>query len=99
MDVVLDDTQRVAELGLEARACALGQASAALLAEGAMGRSLAELEVARDALATFLNGERDSPGDWPGLAIFTPALPHRARHASIRLAFEAAADAVRLAGG
>ena len=98
VDVVLDGAQRVAKLGLEARACALGQASAALLAEGAIGCSLAELEAARDGLATFLNGERDDPGDWPGLAVFTPALPHRARHASIRLAFEAAADAVRLAG-
>ena len=48
---------------------------------------------ARDQLTQWLAGERAAPPDWPGLAIFEPALPHRARHASIRLAFEAAAEA------
>ncbi|CUS46777.1 hypothetical protein MGWOODY_Smn2270 [hydrothermal vent metagenome] len=35
--------------------------------------------------------------DWPGFDLFTPALPHSARHASIRLAFEAVADAAEIA--
>jgi NifU-like protein involved in Fe-S cluster formation len=93
IDVRLDAEGRVAELGQEVRACALGQASAALLGAHAIGRSAAELANARDALAGFLAGTRDDPGDWPGLEIFAPARPHAARHASIRLAFEAAAEA------
>ena len=32
-----------------------------------------------------------------GFELFTPALPHSARHASIRLAFEAAAEAAEAA--
>ena len=60
----------------------------------AVGRSLAELAAARDTLTAWLAGERDAPPDWPELDIFAPALPHSARHPSIRLAFEAVAEAV-----
>jgi NifU-like protein involved in Fe-S cluster formation len=93
VDVVMDEAGRVAELGQEVRACALGQASAALMGENAIGRTPAELAAARDALTAFLAGERPDPGGWPGLELFAPALPHRARHPSIRLAFEAVAEA------
>jgi NifU-like protein involved in Fe-S cluster formation len=99
VDVVLDADGRVAELGQEVRACALGQASAALMGEHAIGRTPAELAAARDALTAFLAGERGDPGDWPGLELFTPALPHAARHPSIRLAFEAVAEAAAEAVG
>ena len=93
VDVVLDGDGRIVELGQEVRACALGQASASLMGAHAHGCRLAELEEARDALTAFLAGTRDDPGDWPGLDIFGPARAHSARHASIRLAFEAVAEA------
>ncbi|WP_420141791.1 iron-sulfur cluster assembly scaffold protein [Sphingomonas sp.] len=93
VDVALDADGRIAALGQEVRACALGQASASLMGAHAIGRTLAELEEARDALAAFLAGTRDGPGEWPGLELFDPARPHAARHASIRLAFEAVAEA------
>jgi NifU-like protein involved in Fe-S cluster formation len=93
VDVALDREGRVAALGQEVKACALGQASASLMGAGALGRSPAELGAARDALAGFLAGARDDPGDWPGLAVFAEARPFAARHASILLAFEAAAEA------
>lgn len=93
VDVTLDAAGRIATIGQEVRACALGQAAAALMGEHAIGRSLVELEAARDALTAFLAGTRDDPGDWPGLEIFAPARPHSARHPSIRLAFEAVAAA------
>lgn len=93
IDVALDADGRVSAIGQEVRACALGQASASLMGSHALGRSVAELEAARDALTGYLAGERDDPGDWPGLDIFAPARPHSARHPSIRLAFEAVAAA------
>lgn len=99
VDVVLDRQGRLAELAQEVRACALGQASASLMGAHAIGRSPAELDEARDALAAFLAGARDDPGDWPGLEIFGPARAHSARHASIRLAFEAVAEAAARAAG
>ena len=97
VDVTLDGEGRVATLGQLVRACALGQASASLMGAHAIGRTPEELEAARDALTDFLAGHRDDPGDWPGLQIFAPARPHSARHASIRLAFEAVAEAARRA--
>ena len=97
IDVTLDPAGRISELGQLVRACALGQASASLMGAHAIGRSVPELEAARDALTAFLAGERDDPGDWPGLEIFLPARPHSARHPSIRLAFEAVAEAARAA--
>lgn len=93
VDVVLDADGRIVALGQEVRACALGQASASLLGAHALGRSAEELADARDAVAAFLAHERDDPGSWPGLEIFGPARGYPARHASIRLAFEAAAEA------
>lgn len=93
VDISTDDTGHVAEIGMLVRACALGQASAALLGEAVIGRTPDEIAAARDNLTAWLAGERDVPPDWPGMDLFTPALPHRGRHASIRLAFEAAAEA------
>jgi NifU-like protein involved in Fe-S cluster formation len=97
VDVILDQSGRILEIGQETRACALGQASAALMGEHALGKTPAELAAARDALKAWLSGASDDPGDWPGLNIFAPALPHSARHPAILLAFEAVADAAVLA--
>ena len=99
VDIDLDAQGRVAAVGMLVRACALGQASASLMGAHVIGRSAEEIAAARDALAAWLAGERDGPPDWPGLDIFAPALPHRGRHASIRLAFEAAAQAALEAQG
>jgi NifU-like protein involved in Fe-S cluster formation len=98
VDVVTDKDGRIVALGHEVCACALGQASAALMGAHAIGRTPGELATARDALAAFLAGQRDDPGDWPGLAVFAEARRFSARHASIMLAFEAAAEAALRAG-
>ena len=73
----------LAELGLDVKACALGQASAALMAAQAVGMTVSELEKARDRLAAYLAGEGDDLEFWPGLAILAPARAYPARHASI----------------
>lgn len=98
-DVVLDGEGRVARLGQEVKACALGQASAALMGAAALGRRPSELAEARDALADYLGGARDDPGSWPGLEIFGEARAYKARHPSILLAFEAIAAAAAEAEG
>jgi len=96
VDVDVDGEGRVAAIGMLVRACALGQASATLMAADVVGKSVADLAAARDALTAWLAGDGAMP-DWPGLDIFAPALPHSARHASIRLAFEAVAEAAAVA--
>ncbi len=97
VDLDLDDAGRVARFGQEVRACALGQAAAALLGEAVLGRSGDELAAAHGALAAYLRGGSETPGDWPGLDVFAPARPYKARHPSILLAFDAAAAAARAA--
>lgn len=99
VDVAIDAAGRVAELGQEVKACALGQASAALMGAHAVGRTGAELGAARDSLAAYLAGRSERPGDWPGLDIFAEARRVPARHASILLAFDAAAEAAVKAKG
>jgi NifU-like protein involved in Fe-S cluster formation len=98
VDVNVDADGRVTEAGMLVRACALGQASSSLLAANLIGRTPEELAAARDALTAWLAREGETP-DWPGLDIFTPALDYTARHPSIRLAFEAAAEAADIARG
>lgn len=98
VDIDLGEDGRVRAAGMLVRACALGQASSTLLATNLVGRSPEELAVARDALTAWLAGNGEQP-EWPGLDVLAPALDYHARHASIRLAFEAAAEAADLARG
>lgn len=88
---------KVSALGLDVKACALGQASAALMAAQAIGLSADELAEARDKLTAYLAGTSDDLGFWPGIAVLAPARGYPARHASIRLGFEAIAEAARIA--
>lgn len=99
VDVVLAPDGRVARLGIETQACALGQASAALMGRHAVGRSAGELEEATAALRAYLAdpaAAAETPF-WPGLAVFAEARAYPARHPSIMLAFEAASLAARRA--
>jgi NifU-like protein involved in Fe-S cluster formation len=93
VDLVVEDDQVVA-FGQEVRACALGQAGAALLGQNVIGADATAITTAAADLRAYLSGTRDDPGVWPGLEIFAPARSHRARHASILLAFDATAEAI-----
>lgn len=93
VDLDLGADGRVARFGQEVRACALGQASAAILGAQVLGKTPLELAAARDGLAAYLKGEAETPGDWPGIEALMPARPHKGRHGSILLAFQTAADA------
>ena len=95
--VTLGASSRIAALGQEVKACALGQASAALMGGHAIGRTAAELHETAADLAAYLAGTRDDPGAWPGLAIFAHARAYPARHGAILLPFEAAAEAAAAA--
>jgi NifU-like protein involved in Fe-S cluster formation len=80
-------------IGLDVRACAMGQASSALLAKAAVGRTSAELAATATALRNWLTGASDTAPDWPGIAALAPARGYPARHGAILIPFEAAADA------
>ena len=98
VDVIVDGQGRVERFGQTIQACALGQASAALLGAHVVGRRQEELAGARDRLRDYLEGAREDPGDWPGLTVFADARGFTARHAAILLPFEAASEALAAAG-
>jgi len=80
------------------RACALGQASAAVLGAHVIGASLEEIEMARNALRDMLKADGPPPeGRFAELAVLEAVKDYPARHASTLLAFEAAVEAVRTA--
>ena len=94
VDVVLKDG-RVAEFAQDVKACALGQASAAVLGGVVLGRSRAELETARDALRAMLKDAGPVPAaPFNGYEVLIPARDYKNRHASILLALDATCDAV-----
>ena len=95
LQVQRDDGGRVAAISQKVHACAFGQASAGLLAAGAVGQS--EDEVARAVLELegWLSGAREDPGDWPGLAALAPARSRRSRHGAILLPFKALLAALK----
>lgn len=84
---------RIAELGLRVSACAVGQAAAAIFADGARGQTPGDVATAAAALDAWLGGSGPAPG-WPGLDALAPALPHRGRHGAILLPWTAALDAL-----
>ena len=97
VDVVLKEG-RVAEFAQDVKACALGQASAAVLGGVVLGRNRAELEAARDALRAMLKDAGPVPAaPFNGYEVLTPAREYKNRHASILLALDAACEAVALA--
>lgn len=96
VDLKVEDG-RIANIGLEVKACALGQASASVLGANAIGASLDEIEQARDQLAAMLKGAPAPTGRFADLSALEGTRAYPARHASIRLAFEAAAEAFHAA--
>lgn len=94
VDVVIKDG-RVAEFGQDVKACALGQAAAAVLGAAVIGRSLPELEAARDQLRAMLKEAGPVPAaPFAGYEVLLPAREFKNRHASILLALEAVCEAM-----
>ena len=92
-DFALDAEGRIERLGLRVRACAVGQAAAAIFARAASGRDAAEIEAAHAVLAAWL-AEGGNPPDWPGIAALAEARGFPARHGAIMLPWTAARDAL-----
>jgi NifU-like protein involved in Fe-S cluster formation len=100
VDVKLDAEGRIAEIAVEPKACALGQAATSILTRHAIGSSLAEIEAARDALRAMLKDGAEPPdGEFWELRHLQPVREYPPRHTSTMLAFDAAVEAMRKALG
>ena len=93
VDLVMTDG-RVSDYAHDVKACALGQAAAAIVARNIIGATAHDLRDLRDAVRTMLKADGKPPtGVWAEAEVLQPVRDYKARHASTLLAFEAAAEA------
>lgn len=92
VDLVIEDG-KVADFGMEARACALGQAAASIVARNIIGADAAELYRLRDQMHAMLKEAAPPPegARWRLLAALEPVRDYPQRHASTLLVFDAVA--------
>lgn len=96
-DVVVHNG-RITDFAQDVKACALGQASAAVLGEVVIGRTLPELQAARDSLRAMLKDGGPVPdAPFQAYEVLLPARDYKNRHASILLALEAVCEAMEAA--
>lgn len=93
MDLELDHAGRIERLGMAVRACAVGQAAAAIFAAHAAGRDAGQIERTLTRFEAWLAGDGPVP-DWPGLAAIEPARAYSARHGAMLLPWKAALAAL-----
>ncbi|MCB2128815.1 MAG: iron-sulfur cluster assembly scaffold protein [Rhodobacteraceae bacterium] len=94
VDVVTRDG-KIVEYAQDVKACALGQASAALSGAAMIGRTRSEVVRARDELSAMLRADGAVPqAPFDGFEVLLPARDYKNRHASILLALEATAEAM-----
>jgi NifU-like protein involved in Fe-S cluster formation len=99
-EITLAANGTIAALALRANACALGQASAAILRDKAAGNDLATIAGIRLGISNALTGNGDMPLIWPDLCLLSPAKDYPSRHAAILLPYDAllsAAEQYRIA--
>lgn len=93
MDLAVDGPGRIIALGMTVRACAVGQAAAAIFARHALGLDADHLALSLRRLESWLAGEGPLP-NWPDLAMLEPARSYRARHGAMLLPWRAAMAAL-----
>jgi NifU-like protein involved in Fe-S cluster formation len=94
VDVVVRDGV-IAEYGHALSACALGQASASVVAREIVGTPVSEFVALRQAMVAMLAGAGAAPGGrWSDLAYLEPVRDYKARHPSTLLVFDAVCEAL-----
>ena len=79
----------------DVKACALGQASSAIMGRHVIGSTAEELRAVRAAASRMLKENGEPPaGKWAELQVLEPVRAFKARHASILLTFDAVIDAL-----
>lgn len=87
--LALDPAGRIARVGIRAHSCAVGQAAAAIFAQGAAGCTRADLLGTLAALEAWLGDDGEMP-QWPGLGAIAAARDFPGRHGAMLLAWRAA---------
>ena len=94
VDLIMRDGV-VTDFAHEVRACALGQASSAIMATNVIGATFAELRDVRLIMQRMLKENGVPPeGRFADLKYLEPVRDYKARHASTMLTFDAVVDCV-----
>jgi NifU-like protein involved in Fe-S cluster formation len=94
VDIELDENL-VSNFAIEVKACALGQACAALVSQHIIGATIDEVNEAFDAIKSRLSGgDRPYPARFEALKILDSVKDYPARHASTMLCLEATTKAI-----
>lgn len=97
VDVMVQDG-RLSDLGQDVKACALGQAAAAVAGGAAVTASLSDITRGRDQLRAMLREGGPVPeAPFDGFEVLAPAVEYKNRHASIMLSMEAIVEAMEKA--
>lgn len=88
----------VADFAHEVKACALGQAASAIMAQNVIGATVEELQAAHDAMEAMLKEGGPPPtGRFADASVLAPVAAHKSRHASTMLTFAATLAAAKAA--
>jgi NifU-like protein involved in Fe-S cluster formation len=94
VDLVVRDGV-VADFAHDVKACALGQASSAIMAKNIVGSTPEELRAVREDMRRMLKENGAPPtGRFEDLKYLEPVRDYKARHASTMLTFDAVVDAL-----
>jgi NifU-like protein involved in Fe-S cluster formation len=89
LGLALGAEDRVERVGIRSQACAIGQASAAIFAQAAVGRTTEEIAATAHAVTRWVAGEGELP-EWPGLVTIAAARDYPGRHGALLLPWNAA---------
>ena len=99
VELSLAEDNTVAAFAHEVEACALGQASSAVMAREIIGCSPQELRDAGAAMRAMLKENGAPPsGKWADLEVLEPVRAYKNRHASTLLTFDAVEDCLSQLG-
>jgi NifU-like protein involved in Fe-S cluster formation len=94
VDITMAD-DKVSAFGQNVMACALGKATAAIIAENIIGRSYEELVQTRDHLRAMLKEQTPITSElFPDLEVLQAAQNYPNRHASVMLILDATTEAI-----
>lgn len=94
VDIKLGDG-KIVDFGQDVKACALGQAAAAVVGGAILGCTPDIVETARNELKNMLKQDGPAPAaPFDDLEVLRPAASFKNRHASIMLTLDAACEAI-----
>lgn len=88
-EIAMGANGTITAVALRANACALGQASAAIVRAHAAGCDVQHIAEIRDGVEQALKQNGEMPAHWPELVLLAPARNYPSRHAAILLPYDA----------